>query len=127
MAVSGISSTNSSQGFFTSSGDLLSSDHQLSSSENSADNNIASAAAISIASEITEAAVTSISSQLNVAGTGYDSGVSDLVASAVAAGLKNQAGDAGYESTPSLAIGGSFQNELLDQAAQDASTIDVAA
>ena len=126
MAVSGISSTNSSQGFFTSSGDLLSSD-QLSSSENSADNNIAAAAAISIASEITEAAVTSISSQLNVAGTGYDSGVSDLVASAVAAGLKNQADDAGYESTPSLAIGGSFQNELLDQAAQDASTIDVAA
>jgi hypothetical protein len=74
---------------------------------------VQSSVAASTVSAITDAAVTKISSQLNVAGTGFDTGTSDLVSQAVASGLQNIASSGATSSSTQKPIGGAYQNEIL--------------
>jgi hypothetical protein len=117
-----MASSISDQGFFTSGG-VLRSESPATNSDTTAQTqtsdqttDIADQVASDTVSAITEAAVVKISNQMNVAGTGFDSGVSDMVGQAVTSALgklsEAQQATSALQTTP-LAVGGTYQNEIL--------------
>lgn len=128
MAIQGVG-----QGFFSSNGELKSSN--LSSSTNTSSTtttseDVTSSAQIATAASVADAAVVKITSQLNVAGTGFDSGVSAIVGQAIASYLENQSSNQTEPSTTSisdnsgtasqsLSIGGSYQNSIINPEAKE--------
>ena len=121
MAIQGVG-----QGFFSSNGELkINSVASTSnnSSQTSSDNLVSDQASSISISSIVDAAVVTISSRLNVAGTGFDSGVADLLNQALTAGQNTQeqttdtsssiSTDNNSSTTDSLKVGGTYQNQIL--------------
>jgi len=113
------------EGFFTSDGVLradlsgTSSAQQSKAKTTETPASVEDQAASATARQITDAAVISVSNQMNVGDTGFDSGVSELVQQAVASALKNR-GESPGQASDLATIGGTYQNEIMALAKEPA-------
>jgi Arc/MetJ family transcription regulator len=108
-----MSTIQTSPGFFSTSGKLLSESASGPESAGSGTNSEVTDEVTAItAREITEAVVVNITSRLNVGATGFDAGTRDTVLKAVTAALQNLSGTE-FDDDSLREVGGTFQNSIL--------------
>jgi hypothetical protein len=105
--------TTKTEGFFSTSGVLKTASTTTTAPQPTTASDVEDAAAASTAQAITEAVVTKITSRLDIGATGFDKGVADYVAGAVAKALDKKGASTDPSSVSLLDIGGSYQNEIL--------------